>query len=112
MSSRRRSISRVRSALAQATHAFFEQQGFIYLQSPIITASDCEVHGVSTRAGSQEAPRRLQVRLAPGAWLQVHLAGQGDLPACRLGLACLLAALPLASSPGVGGTAESLSAEA
>jgi asparaginyl-tRNA synthetase len=37
------SISRVRSALAQATHAFFQKEGFLYLQSPIITASDCEV---------------------------------------------------------------------
>ncbi|EKX34562.1 asparaginyl-tRNA synthetase [Guillardia theta CCMP2712] len=39
------SIARVRSALAQATHAFFQKQGFLYLQSPIITASDCEGAG-------------------------------------------------------------------
>lgn len=39
------SISRVRSALAQATHAFFQEEGFLYLQSPLITASDCEGAG-------------------------------------------------------------------
>jgi len=39
------SVSRVRSALAQATHAFFQSKGFYYVQTPIITASDCEGAG-------------------------------------------------------------------
>jgi asparaginyl-tRNA synthetase len=39
------SVSRVRSALAQGTHNFFQKEGFLYLQSPIITASDCEGAG-------------------------------------------------------------------
>lgn len=30
---------------AQATHDFFRGEGFLYLQSPIITASDCEGAG-------------------------------------------------------------------
>lgn len=38
-------MSRVRSTLALATHRFFEEQGFVYLHSPIITASDCEGAG-------------------------------------------------------------------
>lgn len=38
-------MSRVRSTLALATHRFFEEQGFVYLNSPIITASDCEGAG-------------------------------------------------------------------
>ncbi|CAM9444764.1 unnamed protein product [Ectocarpus sp. 13 AM-2016] len=38
-------VARVRSALAQATHDFFRAEGFLYLQSPIITASDCEGAG-------------------------------------------------------------------
>ena len=29
----------------QATHDFFRGEGFLYLQSPIITASDCEGAG-------------------------------------------------------------------
>ncbi len=38
-------IARVRSKLAYATHKFFQERGFIYLQSPIITGSDCEGSG-------------------------------------------------------------------
>ncbi|CAN0138091.1 unnamed protein product [Ascophyllum nodosum] len=38
-------VARVRSALAQATHDFFRSEGFLYLQSPLITASDCEGAG-------------------------------------------------------------------
>lgn len=38
-------VSRVRSALAFATHQFFQNEGFTYLQSPLITASDCEGAG-------------------------------------------------------------------
>eukprot|EP01121_Diplochlamys_sp_Union-15-3_P014676 TRINITY_DN4713_c0_g1_i1.p1 TRINITY_DN4713_c0_g1~~TRINITY_DN4713_c0_g1_i1.p1 ORF type:complete len:537 (+),score=110.54 TRINITY_DN4713_c0_g1_i1:139-1749(+) len=36
---------RVRNALAYATHRYFQQNGFVYLNSPIITASDCEGAG-------------------------------------------------------------------
>jgi asparaginyl-tRNA synthetase len=38
-------VARVRSQLAFATHQFFQSHGFTYLQSPIITASDCEGAG-------------------------------------------------------------------
>ncbi len=38
-------IMRVRSALAFATHQFLQSRGFIYLQTPIITSSDCEGAG-------------------------------------------------------------------
>lgn len=38
-------MARVRSTLALATHRFFDQNGFVYLHSPIITASDCEGAG-------------------------------------------------------------------
>lgn len=38
-------VARVRSRLAYATHRFFQERGFVYLQSPIITASDCEGAG-------------------------------------------------------------------
>ncbi len=37
--------ARVRSRLAYATHRFFQERGFVYLQSPIITANDCEGAG-------------------------------------------------------------------
>ncbi|MBS3905363.1 MAG: asparagine--tRNA ligase [Simkania sp.] len=38
-------ILRVRNALAFATHLFFQERGFLYVQTPIITASDCEGGG-------------------------------------------------------------------
>ena len=38
-------IMRVRSALAQATHAFFSQHGFLYVHTPIISTADCEGAG-------------------------------------------------------------------
>lgn len=38
-------VTRVRNELAWATHRFFQERGFIYLNTPIITASDCEGAG-------------------------------------------------------------------
>ncbi|MGI8602317.1 MAG: OB-fold nucleic acid binding domain-containing protein, partial [Verrucomicrobiales bacterium] len=55
------SIFRVRSRLAMAVHRFFQQQGFFYVQTPIITGSDCEGAGemfrVTTLRGSSDTPR-------------------------------------------------------
>ena len=36
---------RVRSAAAYAVHEFFQSRGFVYVQTPIITGSDCEGAG-------------------------------------------------------------------
>ena len=36
----------MRNALAYATHKFFQDNGFVWVSSPIITASDCEGAGV------------------------------------------------------------------
>lgn len=38
-------VTRVRNALAYATHRFFQDRGFLYLHTPIITGSDCEGAG-------------------------------------------------------------------
>jgi len=38
-------MARVRNACAMATHNFFQQLGFLYLHTPLITASDCEGAG-------------------------------------------------------------------
>ncbi|MBS0652122.1 MAG: asparagine--tRNA ligase [Verrucomicrobia bacterium] len=38
-------VARVRNALAHATHLFFQERGFLYVHTPIITASDCEGAG-------------------------------------------------------------------
>jgi asparaginyl-tRNA synthetase len=39
------SVFRVRSRLAFAIHAFFQERGFVYVHTPIITGSDCEGAG-------------------------------------------------------------------
>jgi asparaginyl-tRNA synthetase len=38
-------VFRVRSVAAYAIHKFFQDKGFVYAQTPIITASDCEGAG-------------------------------------------------------------------
>ncbi|WP_039356604.1 asparagine--tRNA ligase [Candidatus Protochlamydia amoebophila] len=38
-------VTRVRNALAFATHQFFQKRGFLYIHTPIITGSDCEGAG-------------------------------------------------------------------
>lgn len=45
-------IARVRNAVAFATHCYYQNLGFLYLQSPIITASDCEGAGQMFRVST------------------------------------------------------------
>ena len=39
------SVFRVRSRLAFAVHQFFQERGFVYVHTPVITGSDCEGAG-------------------------------------------------------------------
>jgi asparaginyl-tRNA synthetase len=48
-------VLRVRNAAARAIHGFFQERGFVYLQSPIITASDCEGAGEMFRVSTLDA---------------------------------------------------------
>jgi asparaginyl-tRNA synthetase len=38
-------VARLRNSLSFATHEFFQKRGFLYVHTPIITASDCEGAG-------------------------------------------------------------------
>jgi len=38
-------IARVRNATSMAIHSFFQERGFVYVHTPIITGSDCEGAG-------------------------------------------------------------------
>lgn len=38
-------VARIRNALSYATHKFFQDRGFLYIHTPIITGSDCEGAG-------------------------------------------------------------------
>jgi asparaginyl-tRNA synthetase len=45
-------VTRVRHAIAQAIHRFLDQQGFYWVNTPIITASDCEGAGQMFRVST------------------------------------------------------------
>ena len=92
-------VSRVRSALAFATHDFFQNEGFVYLQSPLITASDCEGAGEMFRVTTLPLENLAKVPKAPQgpgadfsqdffskpAYLTVSGQLSGETYACALG---------------------------
>ncbi|MBP1627230.1 MAG: asparaginyl-tRNA synthetase [Holophagaceae bacterium] len=45
-------VLRVRNVLARAIHEFFQERGFLWAQTPIITASDCEGAGQMFRVST------------------------------------------------------------
>jgi asparaginyl-tRNA synthetase len=51
-------VLRVRSALAFATHLFFQQRGFTYVQTPILTGSDCEGGGEMFRVTTLDPTKK------------------------------------------------------
>jgi len=59
-------VFRVRSRLAFAVHRFFQEHGFLYVHSPIITANDCEGAGEMFRVTTldPENPPRVDGRIA------------------------------------------------
>ena len=48
-------VFRLRSRLAQAVHRFFSEKNFLYVQTPIITSSDCEGAGELFRVTTLDA---------------------------------------------------------
>jgi len=59
-------VFRVRSRMAHAIHSFFQERGFLYVHSPIITANDCEGAGEMFRVTTldPENPPRVDGRIA------------------------------------------------
>jgi len=47
-------VFRVRSVAAHAIHTFFQDRGFVYVHTPIITASDCEGAGEMFRVTTMD----------------------------------------------------------
>ncbi len=47
-------VARVRNAICAAVHEFFQARGFLYVHTPIITASDCEGAGEMFRVTTLE----------------------------------------------------------
>ncbi len=55
-------VARVRHALSQAVHRYFDEHGFFWVHTPIITANDCEGAGDLFRVSTLD-----QVNLDPAA---------------------------------------------
>ena len=47
-------VFRVRSVAAHAIHTFFQEQGFVYVHTPLITGSDCEGAGEMFRVTTMD----------------------------------------------------------
>jgi len=48
-------IARVRNTIAQAVHRYFDDNGFVWVNTPIITASDCEGAGELFRVSTPDS---------------------------------------------------------
>ncbi len=54
-------VTRVRNTMAYAVHSFFQENGFIYVNTPLISASDCEGAGAQfqvTTLDLKDVPKR------------------------------------------------------
>ncbi len=80
-------VFRVRSRLAFAVHEFFQGRDFVYVHTPIITASDCEGAGemfrVTTRKGQGGEAAEAEFFGRP-AYLTVSGQLEGETLACAL----------------------------
>ncbi|MDP9099670.1 MAG: asparagine--tRNA ligase [Verrucomicrobiota bacterium] len=87
-------VFRVRSRLAYAIHQFFQERGFVYVHTPIITGSDCEGAGELFRVTAIDPaspPRRAdgavdyaQDFFARSTYLTVSGQLEGEAFACAL----------------------------
>lgn len=79
-------VLRVRNALSFATHLFFQQRGFLYIQTPIITGSDCEGGGEMFRVTTLEKPTADPAQDFFGKKTYLTVSGQleGEIMACAL----------------------------
>jgi len=72
-------VTRVRSALAFATHKFFQERNFLYLNSPIITGSDCEGAGKMFRVTTLDVDKPARVKEGSVDWSQDFFGGNAYL---------------------------------
>lgn len=87
-------VTRVRNALAFATHQFFQSRGFLYIHTPIITGSDCEGAGQMFQVTTLDIvnpPKNPQSRVdyaqdffAKPAYLTVSGQLGGEIFACSM----------------------------
>jgi asparaginyl-tRNA synthetase len=87
-------IARVRNAVCRSIHNFFQEEGFLYIHTPIITASDCEGAGQMFRVTTLDLANvpKQEGRVDYGldffdrpSYLTVSGQLEGEIFACSLG---------------------------
>jgi len=58
-------ITRLRNCVSRSIHQFFQERGFLYIHTPIITASDCEGAGALFRVTTLDLAKVPMVPLTP-----------------------------------------------
>ena len=87
-------IARVRNCISASIHSFFQEEGFLYTHTPVITASDCEGAGAMFRVSTLD-PDKLPKRdgktdysqdfFQKPAFLTVSGQLEAEIFACALG---------------------------
>ncbi len=73
-------IARVRNAISQAVHAYFAQNDFLWVHTPIITANDCEGAGELFRVSTLDQIQRGQTDYSEDFFgEETHLTVSGQL---------------------------------
>ena len=87
-------VMRVRNCISRSIHNFFQESGFLYINTPIITASDCEGAGAMFRVTSmnpEQLPRTdgkvdyTQDFFGKSTYLTVSGQLEAEIFACALG---------------------------
>src|SRR6188768_3947207 len=87
-------VTRVRNCVSRSIHNFYQEEGFLYLHTPIITASDCEGAGAMFRVTTLDLEKlpRLEGKVDSSqdffgrpAYLTVSGQLEGEIFACALG---------------------------
>ena len=72
-------ISRVRHAVAQAVHQYFDEHGFFWVNTPIITGSDCEGAGELFRVSTLDVVNRDAAPAGEDPWADDFFGQQAFL---------------------------------
>jgi asparaginyl-tRNA synthetase len=85
-------VARVRNCVCRSIHDFFQEQGFVYVHPPIITASDCEGAGQMFKVTTldlaklpREGPDFAQDFFARPTYLTVSGQLEAEIFACSIG---------------------------
>ena len=88
-------VTRLRNCVSRSIHNFFQEEGFLYIHTPIITASDCEGAGAMFRVTTldlEKLPREGAGKIKSeldffGKPTYLTVSGQleGEIFACALG---------------------------